>query len=246
MQKTKILMGMPITIQIIDSKVSEEHLDLVFNYFKQVDQKFSTYKKDSEITMINEGKIRQEDASSEMTEILRLCEETKKATNEYFNIEHNGKLDPSGLVKGWAINNAARMLGKMGYTNFYVEAGGDIQTAGTNKTGKPWVIGIRNPFNREENVKIIKASNKGVATSGTYIRGQHVYNPKKPGDNLAEVVSLTVIGENIYEADRMATAAFAMGRDGINFIARLPKMAGYMIDKDARATFTPNFDQYTK
>jgi len=87
---------------------------------------------------------------------------------------------------------------------------------------------------------------KGIATSGSYLRGQHIYNPHTPQEKLLEIVSLTVIGENVLEADRFATAAFAMGRDGINFIEQLPGFEGYAIDKNGLATMTSNFELYTK
>jgi thiamine biosynthesis lipoprotein ApbE len=59
-----------------------------------------------------------------------------------------------------------------------------------------------------------------------------------------DVVSLTVIGPNVYEADRFATAAFAMGKKGIYFIEQLPGFEGYMIDTSAQATYTSGFERY--
>ena len=73
---------------------------------------------------------------------------------------------------------------------------------------------------------------EGVATSGTYIRGLHIYNPRGGNEPVSDIVSLTVIGPNIHDADRFATAAFAMGAAGINFIEQLPGYEGYIIDKD--------------
>jgi thiamine biosynthesis lipoprotein len=95
-----------------------------------------------------------------------------------------------------------------------------------------------------EIVKVLAISNRGVATSGVYIRGQHIYNPKASGQLPTDVISLTVIGPNIYEADRFATAAFAMGEAGIRFIERLEGFEGYMIDQQRRATFTSGFTRY--
>jgi thiamine biosynthesis lipoprotein len=91
---------------------------------------------------------------------------------------------------------------------------------------------------------VLRVKNKGVATSGTYIRGQHIYNPHQPSTSPAEVQSLTVIGENVYEADRFATAAFAMGKDGIHFIERTDGLEGYMIDDGGTATLTSGFLEY--
>ena len=125
-----------------------------------------------------------------------------------------------------------------------MDAGGDIQACGKNSQGEKWRVGIRNPFNMNEIVKVLSVSDGGVATSGTYVRGQHVYNPKNSGDTLTDILSLTVIGPDVYEADRFATAAFAMGRSGIDFLEYLPEFEGYMIDKDKQATYTTGFMRY--
>jgi len=146
-----------------------------------------------------------------MQRLFALAEETRQATNGYFDIYRDGMYDPSGLVKGWAIYNAANMLAERGYWNYYVDAGGDIQAAGHNAVHEPWQVGIRSPFNSREVVKVLSISDCGVATSGTYVRGQHIYNPRSAEDLQTNVLSLTVIGPNVYDADRFATAAFAMG-----------------------------------
>ena len=65
-------------------------------------------------------------------------------------------------------------MSQHGYTRYYVEAGGDIQIAGSNSQGQKWRVGIRNPFNVNEIVKVLAVTNCGVATSGTSIRGQHI------------------------------------------------------------------------
>ena len=270
-------MGMPITVEIVDTAIfsaaNEKVLATVFDYFTYIDEKFSTYKPESEMMRINRGELAEKDWSDDMRVIFMLAEETKQRTNGFFDIrrpEHDdGKApfyDPSGIVKGWAIFQAAKLLESHGFENFYIDAGGDIQTHGKNAEGKKWSIGIRNPIKnllndsgQHEIVKTIYApadnlqSGIGVATSGTYIRGEHIYNPHDPtksgGTAENEVVSLTVIGPNIYEADRFATAAFAMGAAGIHFIESIAKssqLEGYMIDKNGIATMTTGFEKYTK
>lgn len=242
MRKTKILMGMPITVEVADKNFPRFNLEEIFEYFQYVDDTFSTYKSNSEISLINQGKIRPHAYSLEMKQVFRLAEQTKQETKGYFDIYHDGQYDPSGLVKGWAIFNAAKMLEKRGLKHFYVEAGGDIQTAGNNLSGKKWQVGIKNPFNVMQIIKAVSIQNQGVATSGNYLRGEHIYNPH--GQNGHDIVSLTVIGPNIYEADRFCTAAFAMGREGIAFIENLDGFEGYMVDKTGIATITSGFPKY--
>jgi thiamine biosynthesis lipoprotein len=219
-------------------------LEQVFAYFDYVDRTFSTYKAESEVSRINRGELSLAQASADVQEIFELAEQTRQETEGYFDIRHNGRYDPLGLVKGWAIFNAAELVRAAGYADFYVDAGGDIQAAGKNDDGQRWRVGIRNPFNLREIVKVLALSNVGIATSGTYIRGAHIYNPKDGADPLTDVVSLTVVGPDVYEADRFATAAFAMGRRGIHFIEKLTDFEGYLIDRNGQATFTSGFGRY--
>ena len=243
MKQTRLLMGMPITLEVEDATVTHSDFDTVFAYFVTVDETFSTYKVTSEISKINTGELSIANASTDVRTILALSEQTKKDTHGYFDIYHDGVCDPSGIVKGWAISHAADMLKAQGFCNFYVDAGGDVQVVG-NKNGQLWRVGIRNPFNRNEYVKVLALTDRGVATSGTAIRGQHIYDPHQQNMALTDIVSMTVIGLNIYDADRFATAAFAMGRQGIQFIETLAGFEGYMIDASARATFTSGFERY--
>lgn len=235
------MMGMPITVEIVDVTAAPSAIAAVFDYFDSVDRKFSTYKTDSEISQINRGDLALTDASPEMRDIFARAEQTRRETDGYFDIYHDGIHDPSGIVKGWAIYQAAQLLKRQGLENFYVDAGGDIQVAGKNHQDENWRVGIRNPFALNEIVKTLGVTDCGVATSGTSIRGQHIYNPRNRACALTEIVSVTVIGPNIYEADRFATAAFAMGRDGIYFIERRQGLEGYMIDRNGQATFTSRF-----
>lgn len=246
MKETQLIMDMPITVEILGFSNVQETIGKVFDYFRYVDETFSTYKKNSEVSKINDGILSLKNASREVRTVFSLCEKTKKETNGYFNIFRNGKYDPAGLVKGWAIYQASQILNSLGCSDYFIDAGGDIQVSGRNKEGKDWKIGIRNPFNRNEIIKAVALKNMGIATSGTYIRGFHIYNPftpppEKPG---YEIASLTVIGPNVYEADRFATAAFAMGKKGISFIGSLCGFEGYMVDMHQQAYYTSGFNKY--
>lgn len=245
MRVTRIMMDMPIVVEVVDEdKQTQKAIEEVFIFFDYVDKTFSTFIKTSEINKINNGLLSRDKASSDVREILRRSEETKQATNGFFDIQSGNNIDPSGIVKGWMIHKAAQLLKTKGYRNYYVEAGGDIEVAGKNKEGVMWRIGIRNPFNRYEQIAVVELSGKGIATSGTAIRGNHIYNPYNRKKKEFSIISLTVIGNNVYEADRFATAAFAMDREGINFIARQKNIEGYMINTKGIATWTEGFEQY--
>lgn len=245
MKQTWLIMGMPINVVIEDKSADEAAFRQIHDYFQYVDNQYSPYKPDSEVSKINDG-LPESEYGSEMKAILRLCQQTKNQTHGYFDVFHEGRFDPSGLVKGWAINNAARLLKKRGLKNFFIEAGGDVQVSGHNSDGQPWSVGIRNPFNKDEIVKVLSVTTEGVATSGTYLRGQHIYDPVNGAREITDIASLSVVGPNIYDADRFATAAFAMGKPGIEFIESLDGYEAYMIDSGQLATLTSGFGHYTE
>lgn len=248
MQVTKDMMGMHVTVEIMDTSKDtnpNQGFDIVFNYLKYIDETFSTYKPTSEISKINQGQLPIQDYSPDMVEILKLAEQTKQETKGYFDIKKtDGSLDPSGVVKGWAIWQAGKLLQRAGYQHFFIDVGGDIQAHVADQQTQKWRVGIRHPVNLKDIVKVLQITDQGVATSGTYERGQHIYNPHHKGQLLNEILSITVIGPNIYEADRFATAAFAMGRSGIDFIESHPNLEAYMIDNQGIATMTSGFEQY--
>jgi thiamine biosynthesis lipoprotein len=241
----RIVMGMPVTVEIADEAACGDHTEEVFAYFKYVEDTFSPYAATSETSRINHGLLGPDGYSEDMRTIMRLAEKTRVETNGYFDVYRSGIFNPVGLVKGWAINNAADMLRHQGLWDFYIEAGGDIQVSGLNDAGGYWVVGIRNPFQSREIVKVLYLSDIGIATSGTYVRGDHIYDPNSPEEGpIEDIVSLTVVGPNVYEADRYATAAFAMGRPGLDFIEEMPGFEGYLIDKDGIATMTSGFEDH--
>lgn len=241
-------MTMPCTLTFADKKSTEQINDAaktVFNYLNYVNETYSPFKPSSEISRINRKEIKIGEADKEVQKVLKLCNQTKRVTANYFDVVQNDQIDPCGLVKGWAIFNAVKLLHKMGFKNFMVEIAGDIQTSGHPKDKKKWTLGIRNPFDITQVVKTILLSGQGIATSGTYMQGLHIYDPvsKKPAE---EILSLTVIGPNVYEADRFATAAFAMGKKGVKFIEDYPELEGYAINHEGIATYTSGFATFTK
>lgn len=243
MKVTEGIMGMSVAVEVLD-ECDGSDVDEVLDYFHEVDEMFSTYKRTSEISKINRKELRIEDASPEVKKILRLCEETRSLTHGYFDIHVEGVLDPSGLVKGYAISEASKRLIKKGYKNFYIEIGGDIDIHGL-KNGQKWKVGVRDPRDTTTSKGVLHLTNVGIATSGTYERGMHIYDPiKKKLAN--EVSSLTVIGPDVYEADRFATAAYAMGKKGIDFLDTIEGVEGYMIARDGKEYLTVGFRNYLK
>ena len=244
MRDTRLIMGMPITVDIVGD-LEGKTTEAVFHYFEAVDARFSPYKSTSELSALNRGELTGERRSREMDDVLSLSELTKHETLGYFDIRRpDGRIDPSGLVKGWAIRNAARQVDAAGLHNYCIEAGGDIQCRGHNEQGQRWRVGIRNPFVAEQIVKVLVPGDAGVATSGSYVRGDHIYDPHSGHARVADIASITVLAADIYDADRFATAAFAMGRGGIDFIEDTIGLEAYAIDGEGIATMTSGFERF--
>ncbi len=110
MKQCRLLMGMPITVEILDDEVTVETFDEVFSFFQHVDETFSTYRDSSEISRINRGELAVRDSSMEVRSILALSEQSRHETQGFFDVQRNGQIDPSGVVKGWAVQQAANQL----------------------------------------------------------------------------------------------------------------------------------------
>ena len=244
LRDTRLRMGMPVVLEAADADATSADLEAVFAYLVSVDEQFSPYKDTSEVAQMN--RYAEHEPSIEMREVLALAERTKKETHGFFNVtKPDGTFDPSGIVKGWAILKAAALLKARGRKNFCVDVGGDVQCAGVNAEGKPWTVGVRNPFG-DGIVKVVEPGARGVATSGSYVRGAHIYNPHAPKVAPDELVSLTVVGPDILEADRFATAAFAMGKAGVAFLESLSGFEAYGITPEGTAIMTSGFPALTQ
>jgi thiamine biosynthesis lipoprotein len=228
-------MGMPIEIDLRDHGVDAEP---AFAWLRHVDALFSTYRPDSEISRLGRGELTLSECAPEVDEVLSRCLELQRETGGYFNVRAGGTLDPSGLVKGWAVAGAAERLAAAGARRFFINAGGDIATR-----GGPWRIGIRHPLERSELAAVLEVSGVAVATSGEYERGRHVIDPHtgRPPEGL---LSVTIAGPDLATADAYATAAFAMGAAGPGWTATLSGYEALCITADRRVLSTPGMDGY--
>lgn len=238
-------MSMPAIIELPGVAADDESFERAFGYLRSIDERFSTFRPESEISRINRGELPHDAWSDDMREIFALAADTKRESDGYFDIRRSdGIYDTAGIVKGWAIKNTADLLLARGHADIYVEVAGDIQTHGASEDGTPWKIGIRNPLARDEVVKVIEPRNAGVATSGTAAQGKHIWDPHTGRPVETMLASITIIGPDVCEADRFATAAFAMGTNGVYFIEKLPGFEAYAIDTNGLATMTSHFNSY--
>jgi FAD:protein FMN transferase len=221
-RRVEQLMGMPIVIDLRDDGADDELFDRAFDELRAVDARFSTYKDDSEISRINRGELAVADAHADVRAILARCEELRAETGGFFDMHAASPeaIDPSGLVKGWAVDRVAALLGEAGLRDFAVSAGGDVVVRGRGLPEDCWRVGIQHPTLADKVAKVVAGTDLAIATSGAYARGEHVFDPhtRRPA---AGVLSVTITGPELATADAFATAAFAMGANGPAWTARL-------------------------
>jgi FAD:protein FMN transferase len=241
-RRVEQIMGMPIVVDVRDDAADDETLERVFDWLRFVDATFSTYKEDSEISRLNRGELALEDAHPDVAEVLARCEELRVETRGYFDLRAASpeQIDPSGLVKGWAVDRAAALLDEAGHGNYAVNAGGDMRLRGGALPEPRWRVGIQHPLIVDRVAAVLEVSDLAVATSGTYARGEHVLNPhtRRPPKGL---LSVTIVGPSLATADAYATAAFAMGKAGPGWTAGLGGYEAMTILQDERVLKTPGF-----
>jgi thiamine biosynthesis lipoprotein len=249
LHRVEQIMGTAISIDVRDQAVPPTAVEDAFEYLRDVDRRFSTYKPDSEISRLSRGESGEADCSPDVRQVLELCDQIRGITEGYFDIRGHlwdGGLDPSGLVKGWSLENAGRILEAAGAGNYCINGGGDIVIRGEPTAGAAWRVGIRHPLEADKLAAVLAVRDGAVATSGAYERGDHVLDPFT-GKPPKGVLSITVVGPSLTYADAYATAAFAMGPTGLAWIANLEGYYGCTITADpdgsnGRIAWTPGFE----
>jgi FAD:protein FMN transferase len=242
-RRVRDVMGMPVTTDVRDGADPTAALDAVYAELERIDALYSPFRADSLVSQITAGTLDSDAAGGELGEIISLCRRYETETEGYFSAWRGSRFDPSGLVKGWAIDRACRILDMGGFARYFVDAAGDVRTRGEREPGEPWRVGVRHPVERDKVVRVIRARDIAVATSGTYEKGAHIDDPHT-GLPATELLSLTVVGPDIVVADVYATAAFALGARGLDLVERLPGYEAYAIDPDLRASWTSGFDAH--
>jgi thiamine biosynthesis lipoprotein len=233
-------MGTTVSIDVREPFVAAAALDEVIAWFHDVDRRFSPFRPDSEVTRVGTGELAFEDASADVRAIFTLADRVCDRTDGYFDpAAHrpDGRRDPTGVTKGWAVDEALAMLRLAGARNVQVNAGGDLFAAGGPAPGRPWRIGIRHPGIGDRVAAVLEVSDMAVATSGQYERGGHIRDPRS-GTAADGLRSLTVVGATVAMADGFATAGFAMGEAGVAWVALQPGYGAIAITADERVIWT--------
>ncbi len=208
-----------------------------------VDARFSPYRDDSDVSRLRAGSLALADCAPELAEVLAACAEVSARSGGYFTTTPGGRFDPSGYVKGWAIERAAAMLTAAGSAEHSVNGGGDIQCVGDHGPGRPWRVGIAHPLRPGSLALVVTGRDFAVATSGIAERGPHIINPRT-GQPATGLASITVTGASLAAADAYATAAFAMEAAARDWVESLDGYEAFAVTPGGRTWHTSGFPAY--
>jgi FAD:protein FMN transferase len=218
-------MGTVVSFALADApRSARAAIDAACEELHRIDETFSTFKQASVVSRLRRCEVRADELPADVTEVLARCSSARHLTDGWFDPwAMPGGVDPSGLVKGWAVERAAAILRAGGIRSALINGGGDIVCFGVPSGGGPWRIGIRHPWRADALAAIVECESGAVATSGTYERGEHLIDPRT-GAPRAAVASATVIGPDLALADALATALTVAGP---HLLARVRALVGY-------------------
>lgn len=233
-------MGTVFTIDVRDPGEWDDAIAGCVAWLHRVDALFSTYRRDSDVGRIRRGELAVAGADPHVAEVAGLCERARAATGGYFSAEWRGGFDPTGLVKGWAVERASELLREHGSRNHAVNGGGDMRLAGRAAVGRPWRVGISDPRRPRRILTVVSGSDFAVATSGVAERGPHVVHPAS-GAPAVELAAATVAGPDLTMVDAYATAAVAMGSGALAWIEELPGHEAFLVTAAGETGRTSGF-----
>jgi len=248
------LMGTVVSVDIRDPASAEvdRAIDALLDDLRSIEQVFSPWLSDSEISRIGDGRLDERGASPDVRFVLSVCDHLEAVSGGAFDARRHrtdGRLDPSGFVKGWAVEEASRRLDDAGLRNYAVNAGGDILVRGDAepRSDRGWRVGVRDPENASLVVRVLRVRGLAVATSGLYERGAHIRDPRERAATPAAtagtaLASLTVVGPSLGWADAYATSGFVMGDRALGWIETRAGYGGLAVTADRNLAWTARID----
>ncbi len=214
----------------------------------EADRTFSTYRPDSVVSRLRDGTLAPGDVAAEVVDVLARCTAAAGLTDGWFDAwAMPGGVDPTGLVKGWAAQRALVALPCRGVRHAVVNAGGDVAVVGDASgaaDGSGWVVGVQDPFRRDDLLATVHSVGLGVATSGAYERGSLAVDPRS-GTPVHRLASATVVGVDLGVADACSTAASAHGPEALAWLSRADGVEALLVTLDGVLLATPGWSRLT-
>jgi FAD:protein FMN transferase len=235
-RRVEHVMGMPISLALRGAHTHDDEADAAWaaalDVLHAADRVFSTYREDSAVAAIRRGELAVADAPDDVREVLAIADRTGRATDGAFSV-WRPELDPSAVVKGWAVQRASAFLRALPDTDFCLSAGGDMVCRAA--AGAPWRIGIEDPRDPARVLAVVPVTDGAVATSGTAHRGAHLVDARA-GAAPDAVAQVTVIARSLTDADVDATAAYALGPRAAEWLGRRVGRRGLVVWDDGTTT----------
>ena len=178
------------------------------------------------------------------------CDRLSTGDSTLSKMDPRVSIDLSAIAKGDGVDRVADFLVKQGYTDNFVEIGGEIMTHGFNAKGKHWRVGIDRPnFDGAPGADlehVIRLSGMAVASSGDYrnyreIEGKrvtHTIDPRNGSPISHNLAAVTVVYPTCLIADGLATTTMVLGpKDGLEWLEAYPGAEGLLITREADGSF---------
>ncbi len=237
------VMGLPVSLALrgrhADDGAGRAAWDEAMAVLREADRVFSTYRTDSWVSRLGRDEVALADCPPEVAEVLELGTRAERDSGGAFSVVRQRPgaphgdlvLDPTGVVKGWAVDRAALALRGLDDTDFCLSAGGDLVCRTLDPDVPAWRIGIEDPHRPTRVLAVVPVRDGGVATSGTAHRGAHLVDART-GLPPVGVASVTVVAPSLTWADIDATAAYARGADAARWLGRRPARTGLVVWAD--------------
>ncbi len=226
--------GTILYIEVASTTIDRAAIDAAINDVKkfvvEVDNNFSAYKENSFVSRLRRKEIEIAQCLGDVQDVWAACLNARYLSDGAFDPwKVEGGFDPSGFLKGWAADRVAEILLQVGCAHIQVNAAGDLTLRGGNLLDsgevEPWKIGVSNPDNTQEVLRVFEIFDGAIATSGHYERGAHITDPYT-GLIAIGAKSATVLGPDGGLTDAMATALMVTGDNGAKFFGQ-PELAEY-------------------
>lgn len=241
-RRVEQVMGLPVSVALrgrhAGGSRAEAAWAAVLADLREVDRVFSTYRSDSAISRLDRGETTLDRCPPEVAEVLALGERARRESGGAFDTRRRGPdgrvaLDPSGVVKGWAVQRASVVLAELPDTDWCLSAGGDLVCLVADPDGEPWRIGVEHPHDPGRVVATIPVRRGAVATSSGAHRGDHVVDART-GCPARGTAAVTVVAADLTWADIDATAALALGAGALAWLRTRPGRSGLVVHPDGR------------
>jgi thiamine biosynthesis lipoprotein len=242
------IMGLPVSVHVRgpDPSQASSRVAALFADLRRADEVFSPYREGSDLSRWERGELALADTDPLLAHVFELCDEARERTAGWFDprrlpdpVTGSSRYNPSGLVKGWAVQRAAERLQDLPGYGWCVNAGGDVVLQAPDDQ-PAWRVGVEDPADPRAILRVVARRTGGVATSGSAHRGAHIIDPHT-GQPATGVRSVTVVGPDLMWADVYATAAAAWGPWALDWLETLAGYAALVVSASGRQQATGNW-----